>query len=142
MNAENMDLTTVSFYRGGFPDNSSGKVVKIDFHSCHQVRKFMDLVSEIAAGRHEIVELSNSLEIHYSPSVRSFSLALKSRQGRENLVTIIEAEQGGVSIKWSATEDAWLDVSAFLEPLAVSTGGHQFLTSGADGAEIVAAHYK
>lgn len=136
------ELPTVTFYRGGYPDNTSGKVVQIDFKSGDQVRAFSDAVSSLVHGPRRSAELSQLMSIKYAPSVRSFVLCLEPHQFRDNLVTVREYEPEVVSVEWAGTEDAWLDVVALLEPLTVKSGGHQYLASGDDGAEIVAQHYK
>lgn len=140
METRNEQPINIALYRGGLSDNTSGKVVRIDFRSCDQVRKFIGVVSALADGQCQSVELSDTLKVNYEPNVSGFILRLRPRQRRDNIVTV--KENRAASIEWEATADVWLGVLEFLEKLSESSGGHQYLTSGSDGVEIVAAHYK
>lgn len=130
------------FYRRKQRHIGSENVVEIRFGSCDEVRAFMEGLNGLVAGSQQSGDLSELLPVEYDAPVKSLVFGLRDRQPRENVVKVEEDCRGLLSIQWTATKDAFADALMFLEPLAKSSGGHQYLTSAADGAEIVALHYK
>jgi hypothetical protein len=140
MSASDISSAIVDFYRGEFPENISGIMIRIDFKSSAQVKALLDGLTGIAEGRHKASELSTLLDVVYRSPVQSFRVRLAFRQTRGHRIRV--EENGSVLIEWTATKEALEDSAFLLEGLAEHSGGHQHLTDGRDGAEIIAAFYK